>query len=161
MSASPMGAVPPPPPPPPPSAYPTLMRRPPAVVAAALLMLPGAATWLAAGIGFLVAIARTEGDAKFLLWIIAFGILGVSLLLVLMTLHGIWAAWRGRSSLLTVPAGFTLALFVLALVNLLVQGRLNYTPTMLTPLIVGGLAGVALVLLKSRPARAWFAQGGR
>jgi len=124
-------------------------------------MLPAAGTWLVAGIGFLVATARTEGDAKFLLWIIASGILGISLLLVLMTLYGIRAAWRGRSTLLTVPAGFTMALFVLALINLLVRGRLDYTPTMLTPLIVGGLAGVAFVLLKSRPARAWFAQGGR
>lgn len=138
---------------------PTVRRSspPPAVIAAVLLMVPAAVTWLVAGVAFVVAIARGgRGDAMFLVWIIAMGILGICLLMVLLTVTGIRHAWRGRSNLLTKPAGVTVALFVVALVNLLIRKRLTYHPTMLTPLVVGSLALVALALLRSKPAKAWL-----
>lgn len=56
-----------------------------------------------------------------------------------------------------IPATFTFGLFAISLVSLLVQGKLTFQPTMVTPLVVGGLSGVALALLKSRPAKDWFA----
>jgi len=124
-------------------------------------MAPAAVIWLIAGVGFLIATARTEGSPKSLLWILAIAILALCLLLVLMTLAGMRQAWQGRSTLLRIPAGFTLGLFVLALVNLLVQGRLDYKPTMTTPLVVGALAGVALILLSSGPAERWLRGGLR
>ncbi len=134
-------------------------RRPPAVVAAVLLMVPAGLTWLAAGLGWLVVTWGLEGDFLFLFWILAVVILALCLLLVGLTVSGMRHAWRGWSGLLAIPAGFTAALFVLTLATLLIRHRISYHPTMLTPLIVGGLAAVAVVLLKSGPAREWFAGG--
>lgn len=48
----------------------------------------------------------------------------------------------------------------MVIVTLLAQGKLSYHPTMVTPLVVGGLAGVSLILIKTPPARAWFASRG-
>jgi hypothetical protein len=133
--------------------------RPPVVVAAVLLMIPAALTWLVAGIGWLVVTSRLEGDALFLFWILAVFILALCLLLVAMTISGMRHAWRGWSNLLRIPAGVTAALFALALIGLIVRRSISYEPTMVTPLVVGGLAGVAMVLLTSAPAKKWFAGG--
>lgn len=134
-------------------------QRPPAVVAAVLLMVPAGLTWFAAAIGWLLVTWRLEGDFLFLFWILAVLIVALCLLVTGMTISGIRHAWRGWSGLLAIPAGFTVALFVLTLVTLIGRGRISYHPTMLTPLIVGGLAAVALVLLRTGPARKWFAGG--
>jgi hypothetical protein len=133
--------------------------RPPAIVAAVLLMIPAVLTWSAAGIGWTVVTWRLEGDFLFLFWILAVVILGLCMLLAAMTVSGMRHAWRGWSNLLRIPAGFTAALFVLALVGFVVQQKVSYQPTMVTPLVVGGLAGVSAVLLNSRPAKNWFAGG--
>ncbi|WP_091080644.1 hypothetical protein [Micromonospora nigra] len=131
-----------------------------AVTIAVLLMLPVAGTWLVAGIAFFRAMLSTEGDARFLVVGIGAGVLAICLLLVLMTALGMLVAWAGRGREgLTAPATFTFGIFVVVLVSLLVQGRLGYEPTMVTPLVVGAMAGVARGLLASRPARAWFAAG--
>lgn len=137
---------------------PATARRPITVVAAILLMVPTALTWLVAGVAFFVAMARSDGDGKIFLIVIAVLILALCLLLVAMTVGGMVLAWRraGTAGLRT-PATFTFGLFVVALVGLLVQGKLSFQPTMVTPLVVGGLSGVALALLKSRSARDWFA----
>ncbi|MDG4762757.1 hypothetical protein O7632_01290 [Solwaraspora sp. WMMD406] len=132
-------------------------RRPLAVVFAVLLMVPAAVVWLIAGVGFVVATARSEGSFKWLLWIVGLGILGICLLVVAMTLAGMWLAWAGDSNVLRVPAGFTVGLFVVVLVTLLAQGRLDYQPTMTTPLVIGTLAGISLVLLHTPAARRWLA----
>lgn len=134
-------------------------RRPASVVAAVLLMGPAFATWLFAGFGFLVVTARTEGDTgRILLWILAVAILALCLLLAYMTAVGAVQAWRGRSTRLTIPAGFTTALFFIAVINLIVQGKISYTASQLVPLIVGGMAGAALILLNSRGAAAWLSR---
>ncbi|WP_146605808.1 hypothetical protein [Micromonospora craterilacus] len=135
-------------------------RRPMVVTLAVLLMLPAVVTWLIAGIAFFLAMMRTEGDGlgKFLVVVIGAVVLALALLVVLLASLGILIAWRGDGAEgLTVPAGFTFGLFVVVIVTLLVQGKLSYQPTMVTPLVVGGLAGVSLALIKSPPARAWFA----
>ncbi|MFF0150122.1 hypothetical protein [Micromonospora sp. NPDC005203] len=181
MSTLPPGAVPPPgsmPPPnpmPPPSGAvpppggptgvpvpPATARRPAAVIAAILLMVPVAVTWLVAGIAFFVAMMRAEGDGVFLVIILAVVVLALCLLLVFMTVLGMVFTWRrlGPEGL-RVPASFTFGLFVVFLVGLLATGKLDFQPTMVTPLVVGGLAGAALVLLKSRQAKDWFAGNRR
>jgi hypothetical protein len=159
----------PPPPPPPPAlgqqsgiGQPGPVRRPPAVIAAVVLMLPVFVTWVIAGFGFLSAVARTEdGTGKFLLWILAVAILALCLLVALMAAVGMVHAWRGRSTMMKIPAGFTLALFCLALINLLVHRRISFHPTQVTPLVVGAMAGAAIVLINSKGATAWFAALGR
>lgn len=133
--------------------------RPPAVVAAVLLMIPTALTWFVAGIGWIVVTWRLEGDFLFLFWILAVFIVALCMLLVAMTVSGIRHAWRGWSNMLRIPAGFTAGLFVVTLVVLLAQGKLSYQPTMLTPLVVGALAGIAAGLINSRPAKKWLAGG--
>lgn len=133
--------------------------RPPAVVAAALLMVPTALTWFAAGIGWFVVTWRLEGDFLFLFWILAFFIVALCMLLVAMTVSGIRHAWRGWSNMLRIPGGFTAGLFLVTLVVLIAQGKLSYQPTMLTPLVVGALAGLATILINGRPAKAWLAGG--
>ncbi|MFD0782439.1 hypothetical protein ACFQZ8_00650 [Micromonospora azadirachtae] len=137
---------------------PTAVRRPPTVIAAIVLMVPTAVTWLVAGVAFFVAMARSDGDGKVFLIVLALLILALRLLLVAMTVGGMVLAWRraGAAGLQT-PATFTFGLFLVALVGLLVQGKLSFQPTMVTPLVVGGLSGVALALLKSRPTTDWFA----
>ncbi|ASW57124.1 right-handed parallel beta-helix repeat-containing protein [Plantactinospora sp. KBS50] len=138
------------------SGTPAGTRRPPAVIAAVLLMVPAALTWLVAGIGFTVATYRAEGDPKWLLWIVALAILALCLLITFVTVIGIWLAWTGDSQILRGPAGITVALFLITLIMLLVRGRLHFERTMLTPLVVGALATVAIALLRSGPAKAWF-----
>jgi parallel beta-helix repeat protein len=133
------------------------VRRPPAIVAAVLLMAPVAVTWLVAGIAWMVVTSRLEGDALFLFWILAVFILLLCLLVTLMAVVAMATAWYGVTNAMNLPAGFTLAVFVLALVNLLVQHKIEYNPTMLTPLIVGSLAAVAAALARSAPAKKWFA----
>ncbi|WP_433651968.1 hypothetical protein ACQP2C_05635 [Micromonospora zamorensis] len=176
MSTLPSDAVPPPgavAPPPPEAVQPTAgasgpqgpstaTRRPATVIAAILLMVPAAVTWLVAGVAFLVAMARSEEDGKIFLIVLALLILMLCLLLVAMTVGGMVLAWRlADPSGLRTPAGFTLGLFVLTLVGLLVQGKLSFQPTMVTPLVVGALSGVALVLINTRSAREWFASNRR
>ncbi|RIV34346.1 hypothetical protein [Micromonospora radicis] len=135
-------------------------RRPIAVTLAALLMVPAIVTWLIAGIAFFVAMLRAEGDGIGRILVVGIGaaVLALALLMVFLASMGILMAWTGDSAEgLTVPAGFTFGLFVVVIVVLLVQGKLSYQPTMVTPLVVGGLAGVSIALIKSPPARAWFA----
>ncbi|MEV6695181.1 hypothetical protein AB0M35_27285 [Micromonospora sp. NPDC051196] len=151
MSTIPAGAKPP-------------VRRPVVVTLAALLMLPSIVTWLIAGIAFFRAMLGAEGDGlgRVLVVGIGAGVLAIALLVVLLAALGTLMAWTGDSAQgLAVPAGFTFGLFVVVIVVLLVQGKLSFEPTMVTPLVVGGLAGVALALIKSRPARAWFASRRR
>ncbi|GIJ79989.1 hypothetical protein SAMN05443287_11764 [Micromonospora phaseoli] len=134
-------------------------RRPVVVILAVLLMVPSIVTWLIAGFAFFRAMLRSEGDGlgRFLVVCIGAGGLGIALLVVLLGSLGMLMAWVGDSAEgLAVPAGFTFGLFVVVIVVLLVQGKLSYHPTMVTPLVVGGLAGVSLALIKSPPARAWF-----
>ncbi|MGW4497967.1 hypothetical protein ACWENR_05015 [Micromonospora sp. NPDC004336] len=154
---SPPGAVPPHAGPSGAPAPPTAARRPITVVAAILLMVPTALTWLVAGVAFFVAMARSDGDGKIFLIVLAVLILALCLLLVAMTVGGMVLAWRraGGTAGLRTPATFTFGLFVVTLVGLLVQGKLDFQPTMVTPLVVGGLSGVALALLKSRSAKDW------
>lgn len=136
----------------------TTARRPVAVTLAVLLMLPVAGTWLVAGVAFFRAMLSVGGDARFLVVGIGAAVLAVCLLVVLTTALGMIVAWTGRGREgLTTPATFTFGLFVVVLVALLVQGRLGFEPTMVTPLVVGAMAGAARGLLASRPARAWFA----
>ncbi|GAA0363001.1 hypothetical protein [Micromonospora gifhornensis] len=149
MSTTPTGASPPPP-----------GRRPIVVTLAVVLMVPSIVTWLIAGIAFFRAMLAAEGTGlgRVLVVGIGAGVLAIALLMVLLAALGILMAWTGDSAQgLAVPAGFTFGLFVVVIVVLLVQGKLTFEPTMVTPLVVGGLAGVALALVKSPPARAWFA----
>ncbi|MFY1573452.1 hypothetical protein ACN26Z_00990 [Verrucosispora sp. WMMD703] len=142
------------------ASMPTPGRRPVVVIIAALLMVPSIVIWLIAGVAFFLAMLRTEGDGlgKFLVVGIGAGVLAIALLVVLLAAMGIFMAWTGDNAAgLAVPAGFTFGLFVVVIVTLLAQGKLSYHPTMVTPLVVGGLAGVSLILIKSPPARAWFA----
>jgi len=132
-------------------------RRPAVVVAAVLLTIPTAALWLVAGLAFLVVTYRAEGDAKFLLWIIAFAIFGLCLLLVFMTLAGMRIVWVGGPNMLRAPAGFTAGLLLVVLGCLLLFGKVEYHPTMLMPMVVGALAGLAVILLATPPARHWLA----
>ncbi|GIJ08384.1 hypothetical protein ACFFMR_29435 [Micromonospora andamanensis] len=147
-------------PPGPPASGPTSPGRPVAVTLAVFLMVPAVLTWLIGGIAFFRALLNAEGDGlgKVLVVGIGAGVLAIALLVVLLAGMGILMAWTGdNASGLAVPAGFTFGLFVVVIVTLLAQGKLSYQPTMITPLVVGGLAGVSLVLVKSPPARAWFA----
>ncbi|GGM60577.1 hypothetical protein GCM10011608_52060 [Micromonospora sonchi] len=160
----PASAVPSPPPGPPAAESNSRARRPPVVTLAALLMLPAIVTWLIAGIAFFLAMLRTEGDGlgRILVVGIGAGVLALALLVVFLASIGILMAWTGDNAQgLAVPASFTFGLFVVVIVVLLAQGKLTYQPTMVTPLVVGGLAGVSLALIKSSPARAWFAGRGR
>ena len=146
----------PPPPPmaaPPPVARPR--RRPPAVVAAVVLMLPVMLTWAVAGVAFSVAMLRGEGSMILILALVI-PIFALCTLLALMTLTGLFTAWSGRGTALKVPAVFTFSLFFLALINMLVRRQLSFQPTMVTPLVVGAMAGAAFALLRSAPAKAWF-----
>ncbi|MET8148622.1 hypothetical protein ACIBSW_35320 [Actinoplanes sp. NPDC049668] len=129
--------------------------RPPVVTAGLLLMLPAAVIWLVAGIAWVVVSARMEGGA-FWVWMLAVPVVALCLLVSLICFAGIRLGWRGRPHGLHVPGGFTMALFVIVIINLLVRGRIEYSPTQLTPLIVGTLAGVAVGLLRSRQSKQWF-----
>jgi hypothetical protein len=143
---------------------PTPRRRPVVVIIAVLLMVPSIVIWLIAGVAFFRAMLRAEGDGlgKVLVVGIGAGVLAIALLVVLLASMGILMAWTGDNAAgLAVPAGFTFGLFVVVIVTLLALGKISYHPTMVTPLVVGGLAGMSLVLIKSPPARAWFAGRGR
>ncbi|MFY1635106.1 hypothetical protein ACN27F_17840 [Solwaraspora sp. WMMB335] len=131
-------------------------RRPVAVVTAVLLMLPAALLWLVGGIAFVSAIARLQGDAMFLFWLLAVAVAGLCLLVTLMTAAGMWIAWQGGPGVLRVPAGLTFGLLLAALAVLVLLDKVAYEPTMLTPMVVGGLAGTALLLLATPPARRWL-----
>ncbi|MFG2059420.1 hypothetical protein ACGFI9_35955 [Micromonospora sp. NPDC048930] len=146
----------------PPSPLPPPARPPTAVVTAILLMVPTALTWLVAGVAFFAAMARSDGDGKIFLIVIAVPILALCLLVTVITVGGMVLAWRRTGAEgLRIPAAFTFGLFAISLLSLLVQGKLSFHPTMVTPLVVGGLSGVALALLKSRPAKDWFAGNPR
>ncbi|NGM15746.1 hypothetical protein O3597_26695 [Verrucosispora sp. WMMA2044] len=145
------------------ASVPTPRRRPVVVTVAVLLMVPSIVLWLIAGFAFFRAMLRAEGDGlgKVLVVGIGAGVLAIALLVVLLAAMGIFMAWTGDNAAgLAVPAGFTFGLFVVVIVTLLAQGKLSYHPTMVTPLVVGGLAGVSLILIKTPPARAWFASRG-
>jgi hypothetical protein len=131
------------------------------VTLAVLLMAPAVVVWLVAGIAFFLAMLRTEGTGIGRLLVVGIGgaVLALALLVVFLASLGMMMAWQGDGAAgLTVPAGFTFGIFVVVIVTLLTQGKLTFQPTMVTPLVVGGLAGVSLALVCSPPARAWFAR---
>ncbi|WFE25949.1 hypothetical protein O7623_21645 [Solwaraspora sp. WMMD791] len=130
-------------------------RRPAVVVAAVLLAIPTAVLWLVAGVAILRVGFGAEGLAAFLMWIIAAGIFGICLLLLLMTLGGMRVVWTGGPNMLQLPAGVTVGLVLVVPGVLLLLGRIDYNRTMVAPMIVGGLAGLALILLETPPARRW------
>ncbi|WP_431727991.1 hypothetical protein [Verrucosispora sp. TAA-831] len=139
----------------------TAAPRPPVVTLAVLLMVPAVVVWLVAGIAFFLAMLRTEGTGIGRLLVVGIGgaVLALALLVVFLASLGMMMAWQGDGAAgLTVPAGFTFGIFVVVIVTLLSQGKLTFQPTMVTPLVVGGLAGVSLALVCSPPARAWFAR---
>lgn len=135
------------------------LRRPPTVIVAVILMVPVFVTWLVAGVAWLVVVARTPGDTgRIFWWILGALIFALCLFVAYMSAVGAVQAWRGHSTKMKIPAGFTVALFVIALINLFVHGRISYSPSQIVPLVVGAMAGAALVLIGSRSATAWFAQ---
>jgi hypothetical protein len=138
-------------------------RRPGTIVAAAVLMIPVCVTWFVAGIAWVVVTSRMEGDGMIFFWILAVAILAVCLLLAFISAVGAMEVWRGTSTRMKIPAGFTVGLFFIALINLLVNGRITFSPTQLTPLVVGAVAGVAIFLTHTKSATAWFGadQGSR
>ncbi|SDN68033.1 hypothetical protein SAMN05444921_13335 [Streptomyces wuyuanensis] len=138
-------------------------RRPVTIVLAAVLMVPVFATWLTAGIAWMVVTYRMEGDGlgKGLFWILAVLILLLCLFLGYMSATGAMGAWRGKDARLIIPARFTAFLFVIALINLVVNGRISYSPTQIVPLVVGALAILADSMVRSKSALAWLAQGAR
>jgi hypothetical protein len=150
---------------PPPSGFPTPPNpaapahasRPAAIVAAVVLMLPVAAVWLVCAVAWGVAMARMDGAAIFA-WALGIPISGLCLLVTYMGFVAIRDAWRGTRNVLQVPAGFTFSLFGLVLIRLLVERKLEFEPTMVTPIVLGVMAGVALGLSRTRPAQEWFAR---
>lgn len=134
---------------------PAAARRPPAVIAAVLLMVPVFAVWLFCAIAFSVAMARTEG-AAFLKYALAIPISGLCLFVAYMCFVAIRSAWRGTANRLQVPAGFTFTLFGLALIRLVMERKLEFEPTMTTPIVLGVIAAVALGLSNTAAAREWF-----
>lgn len=136
-------------------------RRPATVVLAVVLMAPVFVAWLVGGFVWLVVTARTEGDTGMIfLWILAIAILALCLLLAFMCGIGMIQAWRGQSQKIRIPAYFTFALFFIALLNLIIKGKISFTPSQLVPLILGAFAGIALFLLSRKSAAAWFARSG-
>ncbi|HSK98572.1 MAG TPA: hypothetical protein VK891_18235 [Euzebyales bacterium] len=101
--------------------------------------------------------ARMDGAAIFA-W--ALGVPGSALCLFVayMCFVAIREAWRGTRNRLQVPAGFTFSLFGLVLVRLLVERKLEFEPTMVTPIVLAVMAGVALGLSRTPPALEWFAR---
>lgn len=131
-------------------------RRPGTIVAAAVLMIPVCVTWFVAGIAWVVVTSRMEGDGMIFYWILAVAILAVCLLVAYISVAGAMEVWRGTSARMRIPAGFTVGLFFIALINLLVNRRITFSPTQLTPLVVGAVAGVAIFLTHTKSATAWF-----
>lgn len=81
-------------------------------------------------------------------------------LLALMGVVGAVQAWRGASPLLRLPAKFTVGLFAIAIINLLVQGRISWSPSQTVPLAVGVVAALALLLSYRPAAAAWLTRAG-
>lgn len=139
------------------SVGPSPQRRPPAVIAAAVLMVPVFAIWLFCAIAWGVVMSRMDGDA---FWKYALGIpiSGLCLFVAYMSVVAITSAWRGTRNVLQVPAGFTFGLFGLVLIRLVVERKLEFEPTMTTPIVLGVVAAVALRLSNTAAAREWFAR---
>jgi hypothetical protein len=136
-------------------ARPASRRRPPAVIAAVLLMVPVGAVWLFCAVAFSVAMARTEG-AAFFKYALAIPISGLCLFVAYMCAVSIHNAWRGTANRLQVPANFTFFLFAIVVIRLVVTRKLEFDPTMITPLVLGVAAAVALRLSSTAAAREWF-----
>jgi hypothetical protein len=130
-------------------------RRPPAVIAAVLLMVPVCAVWLFCAIAFAVAMIRS-GNVGFLTWALIIPISGLCLFVAYMCAVATHNAWSGTVNRLQVPANFTFFLFALVVVRLVVERKLEFEPTMITPIVLGVMAAIALALSKTAAAQAWF-----
>ena len=132
-------------------------RRPPELVAAVLLMVPVGAVWAFLAVAWGVVMARTEGDT-FLKVMLAVPISALCALVAFMSFVALRQAWRGTRNRLSVPAGFTFVLFAITLVRLVVERKLAFEPTMITPIVLGLMAGVALRLANTAAAQEWFSR---
>jgi hypothetical protein len=126
------------------------------VIAAIVLIAPATVLWPVAGAAFVVSVTRMESSAMALWWALATMILGLCLFIGYMGARGSYEAWRGTTKRVRIPAIFSCSMFLVAIINLLVKGKIDYDPTQILPLVVGTLAGVALVLLRTPAAEAWF-----
>ncbi|MFC7647806.1 hypothetical protein ACFQX6_50440 [Streptosporangium lutulentum] len=55
---------------------------------------------------------------------------------------------------------FTLFLFFISVLNMIINGKIDFAPSQLVPLVLGACAGAALFLLNGASASAWFARSG-
>ncbi|MDP9849043.1 hypothetical protein [Streptosporangium lutulentum] len=136
-------------------------KRPTSVVLGVVLMVPVFLAWLAAGPAWMVVTSNMEGDGMILFWILGVAILALCLLLAFMAGAGMLQAWRGQSMKISIPAGFTLFLFFISVLNMIINGKIDFAPSQLVPLVLGACAGAALFLLNGASASAWFARSGR
>ena len=92
----------------------------------------------------------------------AFLVLALCLFVGYMGVRGMLEAWRGTAKRIRVPALFTLAVFFVAIINQLVRGHIEASPTRILPLVVGAMAGVAELCIRTPEAQDWFRlwQGG-
>lgn len=133
------------------------VRRPPAIVAAALLMLPVGVVWVVCAVAWAMAMARMDGSAIFG-WALGVPISGLCAFVAYMSFVACRDAWRGTRNMLPVPAGLVFSLFGLVLVRLLVERKIEFEPTMVTPIVLAIMAGIALGLSRTPPAQEWFAR---
>ena len=131
------------------------IRRPWTIRIASTAMVVVAATWTFLGVAWAVVMARTEGVMLFRV-LLAVLICALCGLLALMSGVSVIQTWRGTRPLLKIPAGFTASLFVVAVINLLIHRRIDWTPNQLIPIAVGLVAGAAIVLSSTQSAIEWF-----
>jgi hypothetical protein len=144
-------------PPPNEAPAPPAVTRPPAIVAAVLLMIPVGAIWVVCAVAWGVAMARMDGAAIFG-WALGVPVCALCLLVAYMSFVAIRDAWRGTHDRLSIPAGFTFTLFALVVIRLVIGRRLEFEPTMVTPIVLGVMAGIAMALSRTPPALEWFAR---
>jgi uncharacterized membrane protein len=139
--------------------------RPWQVSAAVLLLAPAALAWLAAAVGLYRLNAEQPMFAvPAAALLVAIGLVGVA---------GLWRVWQrqrpGCVTLLPTYAMFAIVVVtVLGYARSLLPGRrthgvnpMHFEPTMLVPAVLAVLGLIALRLLRSQAAQAWFPTPGR
>jgi hypothetical protein len=139
-------------------------ERPIRVLIAILMMVPVVMLWPLFGAAYLVVVTRADSDNS-VLWIIGLVMLAISLLLAALIVAGMWRAGQGRSARLLIGTALATGVFfltvgvllsIVGVVSVVADEGSNFFLMAAMPMMVGLYAAAVLVLMVTRPARAWF-----
>ncbi|WP_306205991.1 right-handed parallel beta-helix repeat-containing protein [Actinoplanes sp. RD1] len=127
-------------------------KRPPALYAAVVLLVPAVILWGAATVGCIRILVHADGDGVVFTYVIFTLFALITAAFTLMHVVSALLVYFGtRENGFPQAAGITAGLCLVAIVSLLIQGKIEWNSTMVGPLVAGAAAAAAIAAYNTKP----------